>query len=280
MERQDESAKAVLRRVAGRVFFGPVLDYGAQLAFYAVLSLVPFLVVLTSVAAFVPSADTVQRLLARAQTVMPEEAYRLVARVVGDVVEGRSATLFTLGLFTALWSASRAANALRKGLNAAHGVDDGRSWARRQVVAIAFTVGGAALLVSSVSATLVGGRAVEAVAGALGVGVAQEVQAWGLVRWPLAVLSVGALAALCFRVLPDLRPRPRAVAWGALVATGLFLASGLGLSFYTRHFARYGLTYGSLAGGVVLLLWAWLSAIAFLVGGEVTACFPGARPRR
>ena len=280
MSPSSTSAGEVVRRVMRRVVYGPVFDTAAQVAFYAVLALAPFLVVLTSLAAFVPSADTVDRLLRRAQAFMPPEAFSLVARVVRDVVDSRSAALVTVSVATALWSASRAANALRKALNAAHGLEDGRSWVRQQLIAVAVTVGGAALLVASVLATLVGTRAVEAVAQGLGVDASDQVQAWGVIRWPLAVLSVAALAAVAYRVLPDTRPRPGATWLGAATATLLFLASGLGFSTYAQHFGNFGVTYGSLAGGVVLLLWAWLSAIAFIVGGEVTAAVPGARPRR
>lgn len=280
MSAAPATLRSVVRRVFGRVVGGHVLDEGAQLAFYAVLSLVPFLVVLTTLAAFVPREDTVERLLARAAAFMPPEAYRLVDRVVDDVVRQRSAALFTAGLLTALWSASRAASALARTLNEAHGLEDGRSWVRRQVVAIAFTVAGAALLLSSVVATWVGTQAVEQVAGALGADVAAQAQAWGLVRWPLAVSSIATLAAGAYRVLPDTRPRPKAVWAGAGVATVLFVGSGLLFSQYTERFADYGVTYGSLAGGVVLLLWAWFSALALVIGGEVTAAFPDARPRR
>jgi membrane protein len=272
--------RALLVRVGKRVVLGPVLDQAAQLAFYAVLALAPFLVVATSLAGFVPSAGGVERLLSRAEGFMPTEAFQQVSRVVHDVVDSRSATLLTVGLVTALWSASRAANALRSALNSAHGVKDGRTFVRRQVIAIGFTVGGAALLLASVVASLLGAGVVERLGAALGLKVGAEAEVWGIIRWPVAVASLAALAALAYRVLPDTRPRAGPVWWGASVATALFLASSRLFSLYAERFADFGLTYGSLTGAVVLLLWSWLSAIAFIVGGEVTAALPEARPRR
>lgn len=272
--------RALLLRVGERVVLGPVLDSSAQLAFYAVLSLAPFMVVLTSLAGFVPSAGAVERLLSRAEGLMPAEAFHQVSGVVHDVVDSRSATLFTVGLLTALWSASRAANALRTALNSAHGMEEGRSFLRQQLIAIGFTVGGAALLLASVVASVVGAGLVERVGAALGVEVGAEAVAWGLIRWPVAIACLGTLAALAYRVLPDMRPRAGATAWGASVATVLFLASSRLFSLYAERFADFGPTYGSLTGVVVLLLWSWLTAIAFIVGGEVTAALPGARPRR
>lgn len=274
------SFRAVALRVGERVVVGPVLDRAAQLAFYAVLALAPFVVVLISLAGFLPSTDTVDWLLDRARGLMPSDAFKLFSAVVKDVVESRSATLFTLGLVTALWSASRAANALRTALNAAHDLVDGRSFVRRQLIAVGFTVAGAVLLLASMLASMVGGDLVVRIAGALGVDAVEEARVWSLVRWPMAIASLVVLFALAYRVLPDTRPRAGPAWGGALVATGLFLASSRIFSFYAERVAGFGPTYGSLTGGVVLLLWSWLSAIAFIVGGEVTAALPGARPRR
>lgn len=280
VEEPDISLKGLVLRVGRRVLVGPVLDLAAQVAFYAVLALAPFLVVLTSLAAFLPSPDSVSRLLSRLRGFMPTEAFELVQRVVADVVERRSATLLTVGLLTAVWSASRAANALGLALNDAHGLTDGRSWVRRQLVAIVITLEGAGLLLLSVVAALAGASLVEDAAGVLGLELGARTAVWGVLRWPIAVVSLVAVAALSFRVLPDTRPRPKAVWLGAAVATVLFLVSSRLFAFYAEHFADFGVTYGSLTGGVLLLLWAWLSAVAFIVGGEVVAAFPGARPRR
>ena len=272
--------RSVVSRVGERVVNGPVLDRAAQLAFFAVLALVPFLVVLTSLAGFVPSEDTVARLLERAERLMPGEAFSLLSQVVTDVVNSRNSTLLTLGLLTAVWSASRAVNALRAALNAAYDLEDGRSFVRRQLIAVGVTLGGAVLLLASVVASMLGADVVKRLGGALGVNSAVEAGVWGLIRWPIAIGSLVLLAALAYRVLPDTRPRKGPALCGALVATSLFLVSSQVFSVYAARFADFGPTYGSLAGGVVLLLWCWLSAIAFLVGAEVTAAFPNARPRR
>lgn len=268
-------------RVGQRVLFGPVFERAAQLAYYGVLSLVPFLVVLTTLAGFISNDEAVDGLLERAQGLMPAEAYTLLAQVVKDVVASRSATLLTLGLLTSIWSASRAVNALRNALNSAHDLTrDGRSFFRKQWVAITFTLEGAILLLISVIASVIGGDMVRGVTDALGVDAANEAGVWNVIRWPMAILSLVALAALAYRVLPDVVPRRAAAWWGALVFALLFLASGRLFAFYAERFGDFGPTYGALAGGVVLLLWSWLSATAFLVGGEVCAAFPGARPRR
>jgi len=267
-------------RVGHRVI-RPVFERAAQLAFYGVLALVPFLVVLTSLAGFISSDEAIDRLLNRAQTLMPAEAYTLLSQVVQDVIASRSATLLTAGLLTSVWSASRAVNALRAALNSAHDLErDGRSFVRQQWVAISFTIEGALLLLISVIASVIGADVIRSVTEAIGVNAVQEAALWEVIRWPMAVLSLVALAALAYRMLPGVVPKRTAAWWGALTFTLLFLLSSRLFGLYAEKFGHFGPTYGSLAGGVVLLLWSWLSAAAFIIGGEVTAAFPGARPRQ
>lgn len=269
----------MLGRVARRVFDGPVLDAAAQLAFYAALALAPFLVVLTTLAALVPTGDTVAKVLGRAEALMPPQAYALLCTVVDDAVKDRSPLFFAVGLLTALWSASRAVNALRKAVNDAWGREDARSWVRQQLIAVAFTVCGAVLLVFSVVATLAGASAIAAAAHVLKLEVSAQAVVWAWVRWPLAVVSLIALAALAYRVLPDTRPPRRAVFFGAVVATALFIAASVLFSAFARGFNSFGITFGAMAGVAALLMWIWLSAIAFVVGGEVAAATSAASDR-
>ena len=67
---------------------------------------------------------------------------------------------------------------------------------------------------------------------------------------------------------PWLRDMP-----GAVMAMGLWLASGAGIRLYTSRFAEFaqGDTFAGLAAPLVLLLWVYVSAIALLLGAELNA---------
>ncbi|PZR18759.1 MAG: hypothetical protein DI536_02445 [Archangium gephyra] len=271
--------KQVLQRLYERVILGPVLDQAAQLGFYAVLALAPFLLVLTSLGALVPEASTVFELLGRARLFLPDEAYELIASVVKDLLERRSGNFLTFGLVVALWSASRAANSLRGTLNSQHGLVDGRPWLRQQAVAIGITVGGAVLLLVSAGVLLLGSNLTADLAGAVGVSETARGGIWSVIRWPVVGGCLTVLAAISFRTLPDIKSKFWPTVGGAVVTALIFIAATQILVFYAKLVSGFGPTYGALAGGVALLLWCWLSSIAFVVGGEVVATFP-ARPRK
>ena len=56
-----------------------------------------------------------------------------------------------------------------------------------------------------------------------------------------------------------------------MVATLLWLVGSIAFSFYVANFGSYSSTYGSLAGGIVLLLWLWLTNVAVVFGAQFAA---------
>ncbi len=51
----------------------------------------------------------------------------------------------------------------------------------------------------------------------------------------------------------------------------LWLLASLGLQLYVRHVDRLTVTYGSISSVIALLLWLYLTGLAFLAGAEVNA---------
>ncbi len=69
------------------------------------------------------------------------------------------------------------------------------------------------------------------------------------------------------------RPRPGwpLVAWGAVIATVLWLVGSGLISLYVSSFGNFDKTYGSIAAIVVLLMWFLMSSYAVLIGAEINA---------
>jgi membrane protein len=77
---------------------------------------------------------------------------------------------------------------------------------------------------------------------------------------------------LIYYLAPNREPRTwRWLTPGAVVGSLAWLAlSGL-FSLYTSYSSSYNRTYGSLAGGIILVLWLYYSAWAILFGAELNS---------
>jgi membrane protein len=95
---------------------------------------------------------------------------------------------------------------------------------------------------------------------------------WNIARWPIAFAAVLLLFALIYYLAPNDSQRYwRWVTPGSVTAGFMWLAlSGL-FALYTSYSSSYTKTYGTLAGGIILLLWLNYSAWAVLLGAELNA---------
>jgi membrane protein len=95
---------------------------------------------------------------------------------------------------------------------------------------------------------------------------------WSVLGWLVLIVSVVTLLAIFYYVGPNReKPNWRWVSPGGLLGSLLFLMTSGAFSVYVGNFAKYGETYGPLAGVVILLFWLYLTGIAIMLGGEVNA---------
>jgi membrane protein len=259
-----------LKKLYKRWSDNAITDRAAQLAYYFVFALFPFLSFLVTLTAYLPLQGAVQELLARASEIMPDEAMAIVQDQLQKLVTVQRPRLLTVSLLLAVWSASRGVDAIRTALNLAYDVKESRPFWKTQGMAIAITVVGALLMLVSVTVIALGGKAGEWLASQLGV---QQVyaMAWGILRWPITMFLIMLVVATLYYFLPDVEQEWRFITPGSVVGTVLWLLTTWGFTQYAEHFGKYDVMYGSIGGMIVLLTWLYLTGLIFVLGGEVNA---------
>src|SRR5207302_10871639 len=95
---------------------------------------------------------------------------------------------------------------------------------------------------------------------------------WGILRWPVAFAAVLLFLAFVYYLAPNREQRNwKWITPGSVVGAILWLVlSGL-FALYVTFAGHYTKTYGSIASGVILLLWLNYSAFALLYGAELNS---------
>ncbi|MFD4629155.1 YihY/virulence factor BrkB family protein [Streptomyces sp. NPDC058284] len=269
--------RTALRRTPVSMWDDDVSDWAAALTYYAILALLPALLVTVSLISLVSPATT-QALIAEVTDWAPAESGPSLHSALSEMADARSAALTVViaGAVSALWSASSYAAVFRRALHAMHGVEDARpAWRKaHRVLMTALTL--LALLAASALLLVLSGPIAESVGRRVGFGGAGQT-AWAVMRWPALVCLVALLVLVLFRNAP-----PEARGWrhilpgGVLAALLWLLSSGL-FTLYAAQFGTYGKLYGSLAGVVVFLVWLWVSNLALLAGAQFTVEMDRAR---
>ena len=243
----------------------------SHIALNGLMSLFPFLIVVTSLASFAgarPYGDEVTRILLEA---WPEVVARPIAHEIEAVLTTYRTDLLTIGVLLAVYFASNGVEALRTALNRAYEVREMRWWYMCRLESIAYVlVGAVALLVAAflvVLGPLIWATAVRIVPWLAPFG-------WIVLFARVAAASVVIVIALTvvYLFLPAGRRRFLDVLPGIVVTLVLWLIGGTLFGTYLASFAQnYVNTYAGLASVMVALVFLYYSAAIFVYGGELNA---------
>jgi membrane protein len=261
-----------LRRLAIQLVRDDVLGLSGELAYRFFLSIFPFFLLLASIgnmiAGLLDQTNPARYIADLLTQVMPPDAARVFRSETGYVIATARFGVLSLGLAGALLVATGSMNAVIKGLNRAYGVEETRPFWLRYGVALALTCSAGIAILGAFVLFIGGWSFGRQLAEALGAA-ASFYRLVEIAYWPLVggLLTTG--VALLYWVGPNIARPFRWVTPGALVFTIGWLAITAIFARFVERFGTYGVTYGTLAGVVVLLLWFYLTAFLLLLGVEL-----------
>jgi len=262
--------KAIFKRVKAELKDDHVSLLAAGVAFKGLLALFPAIVAAITVWGLVASPQQITEQLEGFTSALPRDAGQLLNDQVANVASGDSGTLsfaLAISLALALWSASGGMAGLVEGCTMAYGETDTRKFPIKRGIALLLTVAAIVFLLVAVGLVAV----LPGLLDTVGLGSAAEL-AIQILRWPLLAVLVMAGLAVLYRFAPDRdAPKLRWVTSGAVIATLLWLIGSALFNLYVSNFGKFGETYGSFAGIIVLMLWLFLTAFIVLLGAEINA---------
>ncbi|MNC18824.1 hypothetical protein D3C76_181030 [compost metagenome] len=245
-----------------------VQGISAQLTYYLILSLFPFLIFIMTLIGYahISIEDKIRDL----EQIMPAEAISIIEEILKDVAEGRSQALLSFGMLATLWAASKGINAIIKGLNRAYDIEESRVfWKVRGIAFLATLFIGFVVLLSIL--LLVLGTWLKTQVFLL-VDLPYGFQKiWDLLQYAVPLLVMFLVFTLLYWIAPSRRLTLKEVMPGAMFATLGWIITSILFSVYVNQFSNFTETYGSLGGVMILLIWLYISSIIILAGGEINA---------
>ena len=261
---------AALKRTAKQFLADDCMGLSQQVAFSSLLAFFPSVILLVGLLGLFGAYEDLKTFLG---TVAPGAVIDAID-LAQETAAGNKATstvAVVIGFFGAIWAASGAMTSVIKALNVAHDRIETRGFLKVRFYSI--------VLVFAIGVTFAGLFVLIVFGGPLGDAIAGHAHlggAWDLTGTSCAGRSRSAACCSSSRSSTTSVPNVDQRSWkwitpGSLVGAVLWLAlSGL-FSLYTSFSSSYDQTYGSLAGGIILLLWLNYSAMALLFGAELNA---------
>ncbi|CAA9499376.1 MAG: Ribonuclease BN [uncultured Sphingomonadaceae bacterium] len=259
----------VIKRVGTGVFNDGFIHAG-NLAYLALLTLFPFFIVAAAVARiFGRTEGGMATVLAVLQT-MPPDVAAVISQPVQDVLAARSGNLLWFGALVGLWTTASFIETIRDILRRAYGVTFTRSFWEYRLYSIGLIVGAVVLLLLALSTQIVF-TSLEALLERL-----LPFQLFGRSFQPLRALPAVALFGSLYLIFWSLTPHRyrarRFPKWpGPLFVTVWWLLTTLLLPRALSLAGGYDLTYGSLAGVTIALLFFFIIGLGVVFGAELNA---------
>ncbi len=276
------SAFEVARSTLRRFVADGMSERAPAIAYYAVLSIFPALLLVFAALRFVGGDAAPDAIAAYASE---HGASGALASAVHDAVaSAREAPApaaggaGALGAVTTLYGASRAFTATGRALDAMGGdARTGRSLRRRAQdigCTLLLLLGGMTVLLL----LLVSGGVLEDALELLGISPGATA-ASSAGRWiAIAVLSLLLIAVIRWAAPSAPRPPLRLRSAGVLITVAALPLEAAGFNFYLTTVAHYDATYGTFTAAVILMVWVWMASATLLAGAEVDAVIDDRRP--
>lgn len=259
-----------------------LVERASGLAFDFLFALFPLLFILTAVFSLFAAHSLQLRvsLLAYFADLLPAPAFQLLNQITGEVATTASGEKLSIGIVVGLWLASGGVASIISSLNAAFHVVESRSWFKVRGIALLLTLVISILIISALGIVLVSGHFLDWLGRVLQLTPAMVLM-WKALQWPTAVVFVIFSYALIYTFGPDLDDKY----WfwftpGSVFAATMWLAVSVGFRIYLRFVNNYTLIFGSLGAAAILLVWLYVTGLAFLIGGEINAAIERAASQR
>jgi len=250
-------------QVVTRVITGTWADgfvFAGNLAYLSLLTLFPFFIVVATISGTIGrTEDGIHAVNAFLRTVPPDVG-KLIATPVRAVIAARSGKgLLTLGILVTLWTVSGFLETIREIIRRAYGTTSTRAVWEYRVGAIALILGAVVLMIIAFVVQLLPFKA-------------HLIDVVGLSRIAPALALFIALWGLFYALTPRKYRDLGCPIWpGALLIAAVWIGTTMLLPVVLGMFGSYDLTYGSLAGVIVALLFFYIIGLGVVFGAQLNA---------
>ena len=230
--------------------------YSAQSAFFIILSLIPFLMVFSSLLQY--TSVTEGTLLKIIERVMPEYIAPFLISLI-DEVYNRSAGIISITAIVAIWSAAKGVQYMTDGLNSVNDLEETRNWLVLRMWAVVYTV---IFLVAIVFTLLVivFGNSLQKLASQYIPLLRHAVDLLAHFRGLIMLVMLIVFFDVIFQIP------------GAAICGVAWYIFSIGVSIYVDYFNGFSM-YGSLTTIALIMLWLYFCMYIMMMSAEVNVIF-------
>lgn len=246
-----------------------VSAYAAQVAYFLIMSFIPFVLFLTAIVQYTPL--TYREVRQAIMSVVPENLQGFVLNIVAEVFS-KSAAVLPLSALVALWSSGKGMQALINGLNTIYHVKETRNWLVNRIYSMFYMFLFVLALIASLLLLVMGNRIHVLISGYvpfLGNMIGRILGA----KTFLVFVMLFLVFLVLYRYLPNRRASLKSQVPGAFLTAVAWSVFSYLFSLYFTFFPDFSIMYGSLSTLILVMVWLYFCMNLLLYGAEINAYF-------
>lgn len=263
--------ESLIKKIIEQDFFG----VAAEMAFWFVLGLFPFLLFLTALFGWMGKKTLISPILTFITNVAPKDVSNIILNTLEEAMIFNQGTLIAIfGFCITIWLSSNALAVIIKGLNKAYAIEETRSFIFTRVLSILMVFINSLLLFLAVNLIVLGKVFLDfmmeyTILSQL------SIDLISVLRWPVAYLSLAVCAMSNYFILPCIEGNDkikfRSVLPGTLFFCLFWMLGSWCFSLYLSNLNTYNKVFGTIGAFAILMVWLYYTSLIMLVGGEVNS---------
>ncbi len=242
--------------------------YAGQATLFMILSVIPFLLILTYLVRFTPVTE--EMILTFVDTLFPEMVTSPLVKIIDEIFQASGRMLLPT-IILAVYSSAKAVQSLRYGLNTVYDIYETRNWfvLRFRAMWETFLLIWVIVLLMLL---MVFGQKIQNILVQYAP-IVSIVTDW-ILKFRLVILFFVLIVffAFIYKILPNRKATLRSQLVGAVGCAASWYVFSFGLSIYVNFFHGFSF-YGSLSTALLLAFWLYICMYIFMVCGEVNNVF-------
>lgn len=263
--------KSLVKKIIDQDFCG----VAAEMAFWFILGLFPFLLFLTSLFAWLGKQTLMTPILDFLTGIAPKDVSSLIINTLNEAMIFKQGTIVAVfGLVITIALASNAIAVIIKGLNRAYEIEETRHFVYTRVLSVLMVFINSLVLFLAVNLIVLGKVFLDflieyTVLSKLSIDIIS------IVRWPVSYLSLAFLAIGNYFMLPCIEGNEKVKFQSVLPGTFFFslfwILGSWCFSIYLSNLNAYNKVYGTIGAFAILMVWLYYTSLILLVGGEINS---------
>lgn len=260
--------RTFIRNIINRYIEHDLSQLGGQVAFFAILSVLPFVIYInTLITSFNFTRDDIMNLLIPA---VPSYVADLISSYIGYISTQNRYGILSLGIVTTIYSASKMIRSMEKSINRAYGISERRGFIRSVIISMVFIVCIGIMVLATLYFVVVGASIAHTMFNIfhLPLTLLDSLKDF---KWLVFVAALFFTVSALYYVMPYKRIKYKSTLPGTVFSIAAFGLLSEGYTLYIKYGLGHSFIYGSLGAVFLVFVWLYLVAIVLILGAEINS---------